>query len=244
MLIVHDGRLPGEYVSSIRNRAPQAELLPFEGIRTPLKNKDCVYGSILSHPDIYLFQLDERTIVHAPGLDDRQVAAIEKLGIDLIKGEKDPYGAYPGTAGYNAVRIGKRIFHNLKCTDKVILEKARERALKSVNVEQGYTRCSVMVLAETAMITSDKGIAAAARAEDLDVLLISPGFVSLPGEKYGFFGGVSGKSGEGVLFVLGDLDMHPAASEIKGFLAKYNIKYISAKGLPLYDAGGLFVFDR
>ncbi|MGB2661176.1 MAG: DUF6873 family GME fold protein [Candidatus Omnitrophota bacterium] len=234
--IVHDKRLPVEYKEALRAKFPSAVLHPFAG-------RGEIYESISCHPDIYLFQLDEKTVIHAPGLPEEDLHALKRAGLNLIKAAEDPNGVYPGTVRHNASRVGRIIFHNLKHTDPIILEKAREKRLKHVQVGQGYTNCSVMVLGEEALVTSDASIAEKARAEGLDALHVSKGPVLLPGEKYGFLGGTSGRMPDGTILILGDIDSHPDAPKIKAFMAKHNAGYIDLKGLPLYDAGGLFIFS-
>jgi radical SAM superfamily enzyme len=234
--IVHDKRLPVEYKEALRNKFPHAVLHPFEG-------RGEVYGSISCHPDIYLFQLDEKTVIHAPGLPGEDIHALKRAGLNLIKAAENPGGVYPGTARHNAAKVGKIVFHNLKHTDPVILEKASEKGLKGVHVNQGYANCSVMAIGEEALITSDASMAKKACAEGLDALHISKGTILLPGEKCGFLGGASGRMPDGTILILGDIDNHPDAPEIKAFMAKHNAGYIDLKGLPLYDAGGLFIFS-
>jgi hypothetical protein len=243
MFIVHDKRLPAEYIGALNARVPSITWIPFGGPDDSHPRK--VYESISCHPDIYFFQLDEKTLVHAPNVPEEILFSLSKNGIELVKGEKFPHGSYPYTAPYNAVRVGEAVFHNLQCADTVMLKKIHEFGLKTVNVSQGYSRCSVLALDDKALITADKGIAEAvcyARETgnaELDALVISSGSVLLPGEKYGFLGGASGKMPDGTVLFLGDIDLHPNASKIKDFLIKCCVDYIDLKGLPLYDAGGL-----
>jgi hypothetical protein len=67
-------------------------------------------------------------------------------------------------------------------------------------VKQGYTKCSLVVVDEKSVITSDMGLAAALQRFEIDVLLISQGHVALPGLQYGFLGGASGRAGDEILF--------------------------------------------
>jgi hypothetical protein len=46
---------------------------------------------------------------------------------------------------------------------------------------------------------------------------------------------------DGSVIILGDMDCHPEASRIKEFLKKHKVGYVDLEGLPLYDAGGLFI---
>ena len=240
MLIIHDKRLPPEYTKALENRIPSLSLFPFGGPEKHTVEK--VYESILCHPDIYFFQLDEKTLIYSPGLEETRLEPLKANGIKLIKGEGDPRGRYPYTARYNAARIGEYLFHNLDYTDPVIIRKAREKGLELVNVPQGYTRCSVLAVSDEAVITADRLIAGAASKKDMDVLLLDPGSVLLPGESRGFIGGAGGRTDDGTIILLGDLRSHPEVSKIEAFLIKNASAYVLLEGLPLYDAGGLIAF--
>ena len=237
MLIIHDKRLPGEYIKALKKKLPDAYLFPFKGIR------GAVYDSISRHPDIYFFRLDKRTVIHAPGVPHDTLEFLAGSGVKLIKGEKDPFGSYPDTARYNAARVGDIVFHNLEHTDPVILREVRERGLKCVNVKQGYTRCSILALGYNAIITEDKGIAEAAAGEGAGVLLIPPGHVKLPGEQRGFIGGAAGCSDGQAVVVLGGIDTHAKSEEIKDFMSRYASSFIELPGMPLYDAGSLICLE-
>jgi len=241
MIIIHDGRLPERYVRKLKEKFPSAVLFPFKG--PDLTGVQKVYGSISCHPDIYLFQLDGKTLIHAPCLSETQLRYLKEAGVELIKGEGDPGSSYPHTARYNAVRIGDTVFHNLSYTDPVILKTACEKGLKLVNVKQGYTRCSVLALSGRAVITADKGIAETVGSEGIDVLLLHAGPVLLPGEKYGFIGGTGGMTPEGTVVLLGGVGAHAEASEIKLFFEAHTAGYIDMAGMPLYDAGGLIIMN-
>ena len=80
----------------------------------------------------------------------------------------------------------------MKYTAPELLGKVEELGLIRVNVSQGYAKCSTCVVGEDAIITYDRGIAKAADAAGMDVLVIEPGHVDLPGYDTGFIGGASG----------------------------------------------------
>ncbi|MDP8299402.1 MAG: hypothetical protein P9L88_05820 [Candidatus Tantalella remota] len=236
MLIIHDNRLPQEYVNALQRELPDADLVPFRG--------EGVYESILSHPDIHLFKLAEDATIHSPAVGGDFLTILRGRGIGLIKGEENPFGKYPDTAVYNAVRVGGVLLHNSEHTDEKILEECASRGVKIVDVKQGYARCSVIPVGARGLITSDGGIASAASGEGLDVLFISSGEIELPGEENGFIGGASGTLADGTVVFLGEIGCHPQGTEISDFLAKYDMASISLPGLPLYDAGTLLIYDK
>lgn len=239
--MVHDHRLGPEYLTGIERLFPVIDMCPF---RAPQEGYDPVYGSISSHPDIYLTRLDERTVICSPGIPGGVRSKLLSFGMAIIEGECVPRGKYPFTAAYNAARVGKTLFANTRSADKVLMREAVVRGLRIVHVEQGYSACSVVAVGDDGLITSDAGIAAAARGAGLDVLEVSCGNISLAGQRYGFLGGASGEvPGEGILFT-GDLAFHPDGEAIKDFIRCSGMDAVSLTGLELVDCGKLFFFEK
>ena len=237
MYIIHDKRVPAGYIDIIAKQFPLAEFLPF----SPQEPK--VYSSIFSHPDIYMFQLDPKTLVHSPGLDTEFLSKLKYSGICLIRGEKDPCGTYPSTALYNAARVGDKVFLNKEYIDKSILESVEAKGLIPIDVSQGYTRCSILAVGTDSFITSDRKIADVGRKIGMKVLAISSGNVELPGEKHGFIGGAGGLTTQGKVVLLGDVNFHPQGSEITDFINIHSPGHACVENLPLYDAGSLFFVE-
>ncbi len=233
-LVIHDKRVPRAYIDSLSERLGDIQFIPFgwEGAS--------VYSSVSCHPDIYMFRLDNRIIVHSPDLPLEFLDRVASRGIRLVPGEKAPGRRYPHTALYNAVRVGEVVFHAFNNTDPAIVEMARRKNLRKVDIPQGYARCSVLACSDRAIITSDKNIRESARREGIEALLISPGHIELPGERYGFIGGTGALAPDGRVVVLGDISRHPDADDIYGFISEHSRGCIQAPGLTLYDAGGLF----
>ncbi|MCK5450656.1 MAG: hypothetical protein KAI70_02680 [Candidatus Omnitrophica bacterium] len=238
MFVVHDHRIPKEYMDALRIKFPKILFLPFYGI----SNNVPVYNSILSHPDIYIFQLNRKTVIHAPGISEIFLKYFKKYNVTLIQGDNDPFGKYPDTAGYNAVCLKGVLFHNFEYTDPVIIRTAKQKGFKLVNINQGYARCATFIISENAVITSDKGMATVFKNNGIDVLTVSSKSIALPGEKYGFIGGASGRLNDDKVFILGDMTLHVEYFEISRFLIKHQVECVSLKGLSLYDAGGFMVF--
>ena len=239
MLIIHDKRLPFKYKKALLGELPNAVLQPFEVMEESDKGR--VYKSILHHPDIYLFQLDEKTIIYDPLLTGKQLESLKERDIELIKGEGSPYGKYPNTVRFNAARVGRFVFHNFNFTDPVILKFIEKKGLMPLNVTQGYARCSILIASNEAIITEDRGIFDSAKEAGLDALFLSTRFVLLPGERYGFIGGSSARTCNGTVVMLGDIENHPEFSKIEKFFNKHEVCFIYLKDIPLYDAGGLIV---
>ena len=108
-----------------------------------------------------------------------------------------------------------------------------------IHTNQGYTKCSVAVVSENAVITADKSIGSACRSFGIDVLTVCEGHVSLPPYDYGFIGGASGIKDDNVYFC-GSLDRHPDGERIKEFSEKHGKAAISLSDGGLQDVGTLF----
>ncbi|MFH1855909.1 MAG: DUF6873 family GME fold protein [Candidatus Omnitrophota bacterium] len=232
MLLIHSAQIPAKYISKLKEFMPTLTLLPL----APFDN---VYHSIVSHPDIFFFQINKNTLVHAPIVAGEFIKKLKNTAIELIPAEKNPAGTYPATASINAARVGKYIFHNTHLTDAAIKREAEKLNLNFVHCNQGYSRCSVIPVKEKALITCDKGIKKAAQENGIEALSITPGNIELPGEKHGFIGGASGVLPDGKIFFLGDITKHPDFEKIRVFLKTHAVDYLSLEGLPLYDVGTL-----
>jgi hypothetical protein len=233
MLAVHDKRLPDAYIFELKKYFKSTEFLPFS------PEAPAVYGSISCHPDIYFFQVDHKTVLHAPCCGRETLEKIKARGICLISGEKNPCGGYPRTALYNAARVGEKVFLNRRYADRSVVDISEKKGLAIVDVTQGYTRCSVMAVSGNAFITSDRKIADAGKNSGMDVLEVSPREVELPGEKHGFIGGACGLTPGGEVVILGDPRAHPQGKEIMDFINARAEGCVFTKGLPLYDAGSI-----
>ena len=185
--------------------------------------------------------MNKKTLIYSPDLDVASLRPIRDHGVVLVSGEKFPYGQYSDTCRYNVLKIGNYLFHNLKYTDSSILKAASKCGYEMVNVKQGYARCSSLIVNEKAIITSDPGISIVVKKQNIDVLLVRPGDIILPGEKYGFLGGASGIMQDGSILVSGDLSRHKDYGKIELFLNKYNSNIFNIKGQDLYDSGSLIV---
>ena len=206
-----------------------------------IKETGCVYREIADHPDIYVCLVNDSLITSPEQYENiaSQIANVPDRP-RLILGSKPLGIKYPGSAIYNAVQVGRFLIHNTGFTDDSVLEAAGISGLKLINVAQGYTNCSIAVVDERSIITSDLGIASAIRRchPEIDVLTVSPGHVRLEGFEYGFLGGTSGRIGNYVIFN-GNLEEHPDFFKIREFIESRSLKLKYFREYPLTDIGSI-----
>ncbi|MHC1777361.1 MAG: elongator complex protein 3 [Lentimicrobium sp.] len=227
-LIITDKKLP----------LPAKNALKTIGELQTLENHGFVYKSISGHPDIFMCQGAEGLVV-APGLPEGMVEALHQKGISVITGNSNPGKVYPESARFNAVVTGEFIIHNLKITDPAIFRTFPGR--RHLHVNQGYTRCNLLVLNDDYFITSDRGIEKALTAEGKTVLFVDPSPVKLKGQKYGFFPGCCGLYDDEVL-INGSLKHHPQEEIIGDFIKNAGYGFTELYNGLLMDVGGIFVF--
>ena len=181
-----------------------------------------VYAAVSAHPDIYMCAITDGT--------ERRIIRARV---------QEPGFAYPDCIAFNALCLDKYFVHNLRYTDARLLNAAVAAGKQTVNVRQGYTKCSAVVVDGESVITADNGLAAALEAlGDVNVLRIQPGYVSLPGHSYGFLGGASGRVDDELVFS-GDLSVHPDFAAICDFVQKRGVKLKYFPEYPLEDIGSI-----
>lgn len=195
-------------------------LLAMGHIVVKLTRNDIVYEQICSHPDIFMCKMGTTP------------------SSDVVFANYNEIGKkYPNNITYNAVCLEKYFIHNLSYCSGRLLEYVKKAGLTTVNVRQGYTKCSCVAVSGNSLITADKGIAdKLSSCSNIDVLMISPGHVALPGFDYGFLGGASGCVDNEVIFN-GDLSSHPDYQKIVEFIYSHGKKVKYFPNLPLTDIG-------
>lgn len=169
---------------------------------------------------------------------DMQILCIKNKVITLDDCIKKPGKNYPENILLNCLYHNNKLYGKLSATDSSVREYCRENNIETVNVNQGYTRCSTLVVNDKAVITADKSIEKAMKNNGAEVLLISAGNIVLEGFDYGFIGGAS-FSDNNTIYFFGDITKHPDYNKIKEFTSKHNsIIKILCKTQPLTDIGG------
>lgn len=178
---------------------------------------------IASHADLFMCQFMEKYRSY--------ILHYDKNKDNIMPG-------YPYEIPFNALSTGKFFIHNLKYTNQRLLEFAKSKNLKLVDVNQGYTKCSTVLVDENSIITDDNGIYQASISAGLDVLKVEKGFVNLDGYKYGFIGGASGNNGKEIIFN-GNLENHPSYAAILAFIINRGMEVKYFTGYPLTDIGSI-----
>ena len=221
------GNCPDEILSSLREYAVEIiKTAPDENLDEPVKY----------HPDMLFYPCKGGKIILAPS-QARQKVALEEMGFK-VEFSLPLKKKYPFDIALNFLSLGDFIFGRTDFADPLVLKDASERKLEAVRVNQGYGRCSVLVVSENVAITEDESLYRALSERGFDVLKIDRGYVALEGYDCGFIGGAGGKISKDTVAFFGDCSLHPQWDEIEAFLSKHQFESVFLAKGPLKDYGG------
>ena len=148
---------------------------------------------------------------------------------------------YPENILLNCLYLNNTLYGKLDSVDDTVLDYCKPNGIKTVNVNQGYTRCSSLQISENAVITADKSIEKALKNNGADVLLINEGNIELKGYNYGFIGG-AGFYDNGIVYFFGNIKTHPDYDKIREFIIQYNSNIeVLCQDMPISDIGGAVI---
>lgn len=222
MLIIIDKKIP---IQAKENLKKYGELLE-------LQTEGIVYPSISGHPDIFLFQYENKLVV-SPQFPNEIREILNENGIYFHHGKSDLEYKYPKTAFYNVAAADGVFIGNSSTTDAKILELSKGKIW--IESPQAYSRCNNIILDNQHILTSEITV----HNCHIDSLFIEPKQIVLEGFSNGFFGGCASLYDK-KLFLIGSLSFHPQGDEIKKYCAKLNIEIVELYDGPFFDGGGIF----
>lgn len=199
--------------------------------------------SVAGHTDLVIHPIEGKKIVVAPDIERDFRQNLVQNGFTILDGKNILSEKYPNDISYNVARVGEFAFHNTKYTDEVIVREYDKLGIKFLHVNQGYTKCSIAVVDDKSIITSDVKIAETAEKNNIEALLIEQEKeILLPGLEHGFFGGSVFMLKEKTMAICGNKECLKRKSDIEKFLEKRDIKLISLSNEGIIDFGSPFVF--
>ena len=197
-------------------------------------NKNLLKG-LDTHPDILLHPLTSGELV----VDRDNLEYYKKIFPDkkILPSHSKLSKKYPKDVPLNAFTFKNYFIHNLKYTDKVLLDYYKNSGYEMKNIKQGYAKCSSLVT-EDFIITSDGGIYESLR-DFIPIYKINHGEIRLQNFNYGFIGGASGALGKKIFFT-GDFSHHSSHEEILKIIKKYNYEIEILSDETIEDFGSIY----
>lgn len=191
---------------------------------------------ISSHSDIQLLPVGRGTLFYcAEQVFDKSVLDLfpQKIPVSITD------GSYPHDSVLNAAVVGNNVICNSRVIAPQVLSELMHFGYNIINVKQGYSKCSVCVLSDNAIITDDIGIYKAAQNVINDVTFVSKNSVLLEGFNYGFIGGCCGKISADTIVFNGSIESHKDANIIIDSLARNGLNAVELPHKRLEDIGGI-----
>lgn len=203
-----------------------------------------IQPSVAAHSDMLCHHAGGRQIFLEQGQQEL-FGRLSTKGFEPIFIEKKLSAKYPHDIALNCPALSSLLFCNKKHTSSALLNYYIQLGYKIINVNQGYAKCSVLILNKNAVMSDDEGIVNAFKTKGIDALLVEKGDVFLEGQPYGFIGGCGGLIDKDKLALFGELDYHSDKKKIRAFANRHKVEIISLAKGRLVDYGGLLpVLER
>jgi len=196
-----------------------------------------LYYEISSHPDIHCCKISNKLFV-SPDLNITN-AIIGNLSLNTN---------YPFDVPYNVCILGNKAIHNFKYTDSKINNFLDENTFEKIQINQGYSKCSIAVIDENSVIVANEQIAKILLENNINVLCLpysTQKNIHLYKNEYleysdmnGFIGGCISRIDD-IVFVSGDLNYIDTNNNIRNFILERNLKIINFHGQDIIDYGGI-----
>lgn len=200
-----------------------------------LSSEEVTYNSISGHPDIFLFQ-DENKLVIAPNTPKKLINFLDKKNINYTNGKKTVGKSLDDSVLYNCLSTEKYFFCKKNKPDISIQKRCSGKIF--IDLPQSYARCSMFAI-DDKIITSDMGIVKVLATTNLDCFYFNPSEIRIIDHKNGFVGGTMGMVDNKVFF-LGNLLKHNDGKALYKYITDLGKEVVCLDDDYLYDGGGIF----
>lgn len=198
-------------------------------------SKEITYNAISGHPDIFMFQ-DENKLILAPNAPVECINFLDSKKINYSFGIKPVGFNIDDSVLYNCLNTDNYFFCKKGKPDITIQEWSAAKHL--INIPQAYTRCSMFSIGNN-IITSDKGIVKQLQKNSIDYYYFDPSEITICDYKNGFIGGTMGLLDNKVFF-LGNILKHDDGRLLNKYITNLDKEVICLGNDYLYDGGGIF----
>lgn len=193
---------------------------------------------ISSHADLQILHLGGNSILTSSCSNDC-IDKLKEIGFNEIKCDRSLGESYPNDCLINVAILENKIIANTKIIDKKLTDYVNSKNMEIIGVNQGYAKCSSLIVAKDAIITADRGIAEAAQGHGIEVLIINDENIYLKYYDKGFIGGCGGMIEKKLLGTSGDFKTLKDFDNIRDFLRNRNIYIENLGEHDVWDIGGI-----
>lgn len=185
-----------------------------------------------THPDMQFLMFEQRKVLVEKNTYSYYKKLLPDFEIIPIDGIQSPY---PKDSALNITILDDKCFltnyQNNFIGDYISNNK--------IFIKQGYSKCNICILNESAIITSDKGIIENAINFGVKAYYLPSDDIFLKDYKNGFWGGCTGLIDKNLLFFNGNIEKLSCYSDLKTILTKEKIEPIYYQESFLEDTGSI-----
>ena len=225
--------------------SPQYNYITTELERLDIKVISSVEADDLPYNERYHADMQIHNIENKTYLLRNSCSVLKKSLVDIndntkiIIEEKSITNKYPHNISLNGAFIGDYYICKKSHSNTDLLRLYINNGVQIIDVNQGYAKCSTVIISNNAIITDDEAIYNKCKTiANIDALKISKGSVMLDGYNYGFIGGCCFKIDKNILAFCGDVKTHRDYDNIKAFCKNYSVDVLNLSNKPLVDVGG------
>ncbi len=202
-------------------------------------SENITYNAISGHPDIFMFQ-DEEKLIIAPNAPDELVQFLNKKQLQYSVGIANVGNTVAESSLYNCFSTKDHFFCKVEVPDHSIEEYCAQK--KIIALTQSYVRCSLFGIDTDKIITSDLGIVKSLKKYAIPYFYFEPSEIKIRDYKYGFIGGTMGRLKDKIFF-LGNILKHKNGLELHNYITSNKQEVICLGDDFLYDGGGIFFIE-
>lgn len=157
----------------------------------------------------------------------------------FIESEKELGDLYPDNCIFNNFRLNGTLFCGMYA-DRQIKSYSMYDGLQMKFCSQAYVKCSCVIVAQRAAITSDKQIGKYMRMFGIDVLMLpDEDDIGLSNLSHGLLGGCTGLLSKDLLAFTGNLATYKYGNDVVDFCKDHGVDAYSLTRDYMYDYGGI-----
>ncbi|QQK07719.1 DUF6873 family GME fold protein [Miniphocaeibacter halophilus] len=190
------------------------------------------------HPDMVIHPVNYSTFVVYNEHFDYYLDKTKKYNINIIKSKEKLNPKYPKDILLNISRLNNYYFYKKDFIDEN-LQYLLDKENTGITVNQGYAKCSSMIIKENTVITTDLKLHKIFLNLGLKSYLLNPNFIDLSGYNTGFIGGTCGNIGKDEVIFYGNLKKYKYYEELRKILEREKIDYYYPNVDTFIDRGSI-----
>ena len=199
-----------------------------------VKKSKSLSSIVSSHPDLQVLPLGGNRIA----LNEEQDEVMNELtilGFNVLQvnGYSDKY---PYDCLLDHLIVDGLLFGNSRAVPEQLISL---NMIKTVNVRQGYTKCSCILIDKDSVITDDESIGKEASKYLKNVVVMTQDEVLLEGYDHGFIGGTCGKIDSQTFCFAGKIPDSVFGDLLRATLKEHGMRYLELGEGALRDIGGI-----